>query len=217
MEGRSKPPEFTIELSADRQNVKDVVKGIYNHHWSLIAALTDNELGIMRTIFFHRTFTPITPSTHDVLDVTLPYIPDNADLESLLETRTIALLRHLDNPTTTTLSPQYNPKSTTSNSSNSSSRGTLTIQFLERKRRKGWFIAKADEETVWESWVIEVNLSTARSEPEAERNRRVMEESLQGAAMKVVQVVNREKEHIPPITTNEANPFPYQILVNSKG
>ena len=25
--------------------------------------------------------------------------------------------------------------------------------------------------------------------------------------------VNRERAHIPPITTNESNPFPYQVLV----
>ena len=34
------------------------------------------------------------------------------------------------------------------------------------------------------------------------------------AAMKIVTTVNREKDHIPPITTSEANPFPYQIVIN---
>jgi hypothetical protein len=114
----------------------------------------------MRTIFFHRTFTPITPATHDVLDVTLPYVPDN-ELEDLIETRATAFIRALDTGSTT-LSPQYNPKN------GGASRGTIMVQFLERKRRKGWFIAKADEETVWESWVIDVTLSSARSEPEGD-------------------------------------------------
>lgn len=36
------------------------------------------------------------------------------------------------------------------------------------------------------------------------------------AAMKIVNIANREKDHIPPITTTEANPFPYQIVVNPK-
>lgn len=64
---------------------------------------------------------------------------------------------------------------------------------------------------------MSVEVLTARSEPEAQRNRRVMERQLQKSAMKVIGVVNRERAHIPPITTNESNPFPYQILVNPSG
>lgn len=46
--------------------------------------------------------------------------------------------------------------------------------------------------------------------------RRAMESSLQKAAMKIVAIVNRDKDHIPPITTSDANPFPYRIVVNPK-
>jgi len=44
-----------------------------------------------------------------------------------------------------------------------------------------------------------------------------MEAMLLKAAMKIVTTVNREKDHIPPITTSEANPFPYQIAINPQG
>lgn len=43
-----------------------------------------------------------------------------------------------------------------------------------------------------------------------------MESSLQKAAMKIVAIVNQDKDHIPPILTSEQNPFPYKILVNPK-
>jgi autophagy-related protein 101 len=43
-----------------------------------------------------------------------------------------------------------------------------------------------------------------------------MEAMLLKAAMKIVTTVNREKDHIPPITTSESNPFPYQIVINPK-
>jgi len=43
-----------------------------------------------------------------------------------------------------------------------------------------------------------------------------MEAMLLKAAMKIVTTVTREKDHIPPITTSEANPFPYQIIINPK-
>ena len=41
-----------------------------------------------------------------------------------------------------------------------------------------------------------------------------MESSLQKTAMKIVTIVNRDKDHIPPITTSDANPFPYNIVLN---
>lgn len=46
--------------------------------------------------------------------------------------------------------------------------------------------------------------------------RAAMESSLQKAAMKIVAIVNQDKDHIPPILTSEQNPFPYKILVNPK-
>lgn len=64
--------------------------------------------------------------------------------------------------------------------------------------------------------MINVSLSSARSEPEAARNRRQMEKQLQAAAMNIVKTVNQDRDHIPPITTNESNPFPYQILINPR-
>jgi hypothetical protein len=46
--------------------------------------------------------------------------------------------------------------------------------------------------------------------------RRAMAKSLEKAAHKIISIVNRDKDHIPPITTAEANPFPYHIVVNPK-
>lgn len=47
--------------------------------------------------------------------------------------------------------------------------------------------------------------------------RKAMETMLLKIVMKIVSTVNREKDHIPPITTSETNPFPYQITLNPKG
>lgn len=43
-----------------------------------------------------------------------------------------------------------------------------------------------------------------------------MTKSVEKAAYKIISIVNRDKDHIPPITTTDANPFPYQIVVNPK-
>ena len=43
-----------------------------------------------------------------------------------------------------------------------------------------------------------------------------MTKSLQKAAFKIVKIVNEHKDHIPPITTTDQNPFPYDVVVNPK-
>lgn len=43
-----------------------------------------------------------------------------------------------------------------------------------------------------------------------------MEKMLRKAAFKIVTIANRDKDHIPPITTSDANPFPYEIVLNPK-
>lgn len=159
----------------------------------------------MHTIFFHRVLINLRPATHDVLDTTLPYVAED-DVETLIEQRTNNFIRQVESASTQQ-SPQYQQKA---------GRGQLVVQFLEKRRRKGWFVAKADEETAWESWILDITLTTARSEPEAARNRKQMEQQLQHAAFKVVMIANREMGHIPRITTTETNPFPYQILINPK-
>ena len=110
--------------------------------------------GILHTIFFHRYFPSIRPSSIEVLDLTLPLVAD-PELETLIDTRVGQLIRQLSS----TSSPK------------SSVRGSLVVQFFEKKRRKGggglgWFTggAKGDEEVCWESWCLEVTLATPKTE-----------------------------------------------------
>lgn len=44
-----------------------------------------------------------------------------------------------------------------------------------------------------------------------------IEAQLQAAVLDIISTVSTKKDHIPPITTNEANPFPYSIIVSPKG
>ncbi|KAI5365070.1 hypothetical protein Slin15195_G046070 [Septoria linicola] len=178
-------PEYTLDLTADRSHVKDVVKGI------------------LHTIFFHRYFTPLYPATHEILDLTLPFVTED-DIDTLIESRTTSLLRQLDSlpPSGRQSSPHYI---------------SLSLQFLERKRRRTWFLQKPDEETPWETWHINVLLTSARSETEALRNRDMMGRGLERAVWKVLEIVNAQRGHIPPITTNESNPFPFDLKVKRGG
>ncbi|KAI9881332.1 MAG: hypothetical protein M1830_003339 [Pleopsidium flavum] len=180
-----RPPEYILEVFADPTCVKDIVKGI------------------LHTIFFHRYFPSIRPSSIEVLDLTLPTITD-VELETLIDTRTTTLIRQLSSTT----------------SPNSSVRGQIAVQFFEKKRRKGglgWFGGgKGEEEICWEVWMLEITLATPRTEAERAKVRKAMEMTLQKTAMKIVTIVNRDRDHIPPITTSETNPFPYQITINPR-
>ena len=149
----------------------------------------------------------MTPTTHDLLDVTLPYVSDN-ELETLIDARVTTLLSALEAPLLSTTSGALGHTPT------GNGRSQLTVSFLERKRRKNWFGGKADEDLIWEVWNLDVTLATPRTETEAIKTRRAMESSLQRNALKIVGIVNRDRDHIPPITTNETNPFPYVIVVN---
>ncbi|KAK5990246.1 hypothetical protein PT974_08512 [Cladobotryum mycophilum] len=75
--GPDEAPEFILDVFTDPRSVREVVKGI------------------LHTIFFNRFFPSLTPQTHEVLDLTLPYVNDD-ELETMIQQRAYALERQLD-------------------------------------------------------------------------------------------------------------------------
>ncbi|CRG88602.1 hypothetical protein PISL3812_05633 [Talaromyces islandicus] len=190
MEPRRNPPEYFLEIFADTNSVKDVLKGVLN------------------LIFFHRYFPSIRPGSVDILDLTLPTVND-VELETLIDSRVNSLIRqHLSTPSN-------------SYSGGNGVRGRIAVEFFERKRKKAgtWFgglTGKGEEEVCWEIWTLDVTIATPRTESERSKVRKAMENMLQKAALKILTIVNRDKDHIPPITTSESNPFPYRIVLNPR-
>ncbi|CAO1604012.1 hypothetical protein XANCAGTX0491_007584 [Xanthoria calcicola] len=186
MEAR-KRPEYVLEILVDPVYVADIVRGI------------------LHTIFFHRYFPSMRPSSLDVLGLTLPVVAD-PELQTLIETRVGQLVRQLSS----TSSPS------------GGSRGELGVRFFEKRRRKGglggWLTstARSEEEVCWEVWKLKFTLTTPRTETERTALLRAEAPALQKTAMTIVKIVNRDKDHIPPITTSEMNPFPYEILLNPR-
>lgn len=78
-------------------------------------------------------------------------------------------------------------------------------------------LSPSHEQRVVSYFLIPQRQDCADSKLERAKVRKAMETMLLKTAMKIVTTVNREKDHIPPITTSEANPFPYQISTNPKG
>ncbi|EPE06156.1 hypothetical protein F503_02985 [Ophiostoma piceae UAMH 11346] len=192
-----RPPtfEFTVEAFVDPSSVRDVVRGI------------------LHTIFFHRFFPSVRPRTRDVLDLTLPYI-DDAELETLIDQRTAMLVRQLEEEKSA-INSGLGGGGGSGNSRGG--RGQISIEFFEKRRKKAWYVMRGGEEEVcWESWTVKVTVAEPRTESERAKVRQAMESTLLAAVMKIVTSVNTHKDHIPPITTSESNPFPYQINVNPK-
>ena len=185
-------------------------------------ARTNLPKAILHTIFFHRYFSSVRPSTFEVLDFTDPSVSDQ-ELGTLIETRAGQLLR------------QLGPNA----SSSASTRGKLSVLFYEKKRKKagaglGWFgTGKVEEDILWEKWSLIVTLATPNTEhggfqcdrrccvgtdPDSERDKilRAAGASLQKSMLQVIKIVNREKAHIPAITSNEVNPFPYKIDITPR-
>lgn len=175
MEPRRSPPEYFLEIFADTNSVKDVLKGkrLFSIGLFLCFSLSSSRatrvvargspvlslrltvIGVLNLIFFHRYFPSIRPSTVDILDLTLPAIND-AELETLIDSRVTSLVRqHL---------------SSTSNACGGNGvRGRIAVEFFEKKRRRSglWFgglAGKGEEEVCWEIWTLDVTIATPRTE-----------------------------------------------------
>ncbi|KAK3401150.1 hypothetical protein B0T20DRAFT_347873 [Sordaria brevicollis] len=188
-------PEFTLEAFADPSSVRDVVRGI------------------LHTIFFLRYFVSHEPKTRDVCGLELAYIPD-AEIETLIDQRVTTLVRQLEMDRSASQQQHYGGGpgySGGGGGGGGGGRGQITVQFFEKKRRKTWYgMGRGDDEVCWENWTVKVTVA----EPRTESVRRAMEHTLQSTVFKCITIANTHKDHIPPITTNDSNPFTYQIHVN---
>lgn len=61
------------------------------------------------------------------------------------------------------------------------------------------------------------NRTSSNSSTERTKVIKAIGSTLQKTALKIITIVNRDKDHIPPITTSETNPFPYHIDLNPRG
>ena len=186
------PKEFILEAFADPASVRDVVKGmlsmLFERRWDPMTLRGLNKCtGILHTIFFHRFFPPVAPRSREVLDITLPYAAD-AELDTMIEKRADELAQRLDAERIHNSSGGSNIGRTTAlgaglgalragggggggggaaagrGGKGGDGRGTVTVQFFEKRRRKAWYGAGRDEEVCWESWTVRVTVAEPRTE-----------------------------------------------------
>ncbi|CAD1808642.1 hypothetical protein FOB58_000668 [Candida parapsilosis] len=185
--------QFVIDLVAERSVLKESIKGVI---W---------------TIFFNRLFGPITPTTREFLDVTYPSATNLPELESLIEEKVSSFIR-------TCIESKLLPAN-----------GTITIQFLNKSNAKrkssGWFGREYESDDIkpWEKWTINVESLPIEEGPTIPRPKHsgleysravtMSMKSFEAALISIYDFVDRNKEHIPPITSLESSPFPYAINI----
>jgi len=183
------------------------------------ALVSETLNAILHSIFFHRIFGNVQPFTRDILDVTFPYA-DDPDLQTLIDSKTSAFIRYIESLSNTptpvqALSSTDVSAPTTQITKDGTIKSQIAILFYEKvTRRASWWASKsAESEVCWEKWELNCGfLPISRNERDKQRARSVMENQLSSALRRIV-VLTQKTDHIPPITTNEANPFPYQIII----
>lgn len=95
--------------------------------------------------------------------------------------------------------------------------GKVTIVFKQKvnqRKKSGWFGGKDTNEqhVPWEVWRIRVRCLSANTDSSMERSA----SSLKEALLTVIEHADANMEHIPPITSLDASPFPYDIEIDKK-
>lgn len=163
----------------------------------MIGILTSFQ-GVIWAIFFHRLLGPIAPSNGECLGITYPTCKDLPELHSLINKRVEEL-------------------ATQEFITDSSKVGKVTIVFkqkINQRKKSGWFGGKDNNEqqVPWEVWCIRVKCLTSNMESSMERSKI----SFQQALLAVIDKADGNMEHIPPITSLDASPFPYDIEITKK-
>ncbi|KAF8950902.1 hypothetical protein CPC16_002346 [Podila verticillata] len=153
--------------------------------------LKDALRAILHTILFHRVFANIKPRDIDILDITIPII-DDPEIDRLVDEKIAAFVKSVD--------------------SSQQSKGQIGLMFYEKRTKRAWF-SSSSAEVCWEQWGITINIVTNTNEKDRQRSIKNMEKALSSLFLSILRTVNERKDHIPPITTSDGNPFPYQIII----
>ncbi|KAI9325489.1 autophagy-related protein [Obelidium mucronatum] len=93
---------------------------------------------------------------------------------------------------------------------------SFILSFSERKQKKaqGWF---SNEPAVipWEQWTIRLVITQSKTERDQLQAKKSIEQQLHSTLLKITQIANDHKDHVPAITTQDSYPFPMQISFSS--
>lgn len=188
-----------------------------------------NMIGIIWSIFFQRLFGPITPNLNEFFDIPYPFASDQNDLDTLIDQKINELIKrdfeNIDEVKLSSIMIQfYDPKTAKSRKSSWFGQKDNTEHLKS-----------------WESWIIKIkclpmnvtslssttsDLTTAigtgtntiTSSETGINDKKIQDqniltsiESFEENLNDIIDIVDNNKDHIPPITSLDSSPFPYEI------
>ncbi|KAJ3387578.1 hypothetical protein HDU84_000692 [Entophlyctis sp. JEL0112] len=198
---------------------------------------------IAQSIFFQRSFILTTPAEVylDQIDVSYVRVDDPearlySTIDQLIDDKIASLQRSLDppsavGPTSTASSVASSFKSATSamamiaarqtgaTASTAGGQHSFVISFIERKAKRNssaWFPAAESSGVPWEQWNIKLNLTQSTTERDQINARASISRELRAVLVKIVQIANENKDHIPTITSQDGYPFPMVLSFSSE-
>lgn len=90
------------------------------------------------------------------------------------------------------------------------------VTFYEKRKEKAWF-GTSDKRVAWEDWQLSFTLlgGAGGTGELADERRALLEADVRARLVAVLKKVNDNKNHIPPLTTKEALPFPWELVLVS--
>lgn len=148
---------------------------------------------LVHTILFNRAFGLVKPKEVDAESFELTYVQlDESSIEKYVQDKTALFVETL----------------------HKDARGHLVVSFFDKRLRSMVFF-KQEEKVCWEQWIIPVTLSTSTPLEASEKAARQawLEREMTQRISYILRMINAKKDHIPPVTSSDITPFPYQISI----
>ncbi|KAH8548510.1 hypothetical protein BGW37DRAFT_523280 [Umbelopsis sp. PMI_123] len=173
------------------------ITAMYYFAWNVDSVLTNTTDSRFKSLLERRTawlLINVTPREGLFLDTTVS-MTGNKEVEDLIEEKVVDFYMSMSSG---------QPKR----------QGKIAVLFYEKRLKNNWWqFSKSEELICWEQWAITITVVEPQSEQEKQKIRKSMERQLNQNLIKILNIINEHKEHIPSITTTEGNPFPYQIAI----
>ncbi|PVU92655.1 hypothetical protein BB561_003699 [Smittium simulii] len=146
---------------------------------------------IINSIIFYRYFSPVKPFIiHAFNSIAYPTIND-PNTELVISTKISQILKNL----------QKTPISY-----------KLIIEFNTRIIKKTWFTTN-EESVCWERWIVTVETFSSLG-LSFEKVLDKLKIDLRDTLLKIIDLVDYNKDHIPLISKTDSNPFPFEISID---
>lgn len=169
-------------------------------------------------MLFNRLFGPVTPITNELMDIPYPMAAECPDVDSLIDHKIDLLIKQCFTSSHHPPIPTY---------------GQVIVLFAHKdpsrtKKKSGWFghvkeLASEDMQ-IWEKWILNVNCLPISGETgdisegdgimnNAERLLHLSAASFESNLLRILDIVDKHRSHVPPILTLDVAPFPYEITI----